>query len=861
MAINKHKSGAYVLTAFLLVLSNITFGFPVDMLVNAWNEGKIVDVLYWSSKDSHIVDSNIVSLPKLPELTPRVHAAGNFSIQTGYYIGNGSSQSISGLGFQPESVIIKANTAAGQTVWKTNSMAATNTAYLSATANDTASMITLDSDGFTLSNSAQVNTANVRYIWTAFAGSDCSASGTICIGAYTGNGAASRKITTGFQPAYTMVKRSTNIAGSFRTTPMASNLGQYFATTAQVTNGTLFSTLDADGFTVGSINNTNTGTYYYMALKATTGLMAVGSYTGDGTDNRSITGYGSGSTPNFVIIKNATSLTTASRNAIMGNTNSDGDHASYIASATANVVNGLQKLQDNGFQVGALANANESSQTIYWAAFGGAAALPAGSGAFDMATGSYTGNGTSQSITSLDFSPDLVIIKDSSTGLGVFRTSLMAADNTAYLASATANFTGGITSLASDGFSIGASSTVNTSSSTYYWQAFGNAYKPTTRTGSADFAVGAHTGNGIDSRDINELPFQPDMIAIKRSGATAGTWRSSANTGDQSSFFAATAEAANRVQSLNTFGYQIGTQAEVNSSGNLYNWFAFKNDSNFTVGTYTGTGSNQTIDTTFRPSLVWVKRNTTGGGTVHKNESLAGNSTQHFLGTANFTNGITITSLLDNGFTLASTTAATNASGGTYRYAAWRAPPPNILTTDIVDGNGQSIANPSLSFNNINSSLSCQNSSGLLGISSQKLRITNGTSNGNWTLTIAATGGTAANWNNGTNAYDFNDANGTPNGCSDGGDTDSLAGRLSIDASAGTLTPEGGCSSAGITKGSASAFSQSVVDSITLLAASSSQTGCRYDLTNIGLSQQIPAETPANASAYTINMTLTITAN
>jgi len=50
-------------------------------------------------------------------LIPLVYApkaqAANFTMQTGYYMGTGSSLSITGVGFQPQFVLIKADTAAG----------------------------------------------------------------------------------------------------------------------------------------------------------------------------------------------------------------------------------------------------------------------------------------------------------------------------------------------------------------------------------------------------------------------------------------------------------------------------------------------------------------------------------------------------------------------------------------------------------------------------------------------------------------------------------------------------------------------------------------------------------------------------
>jgi hypothetical protein len=181
---------------------------------------------------------------------------------------------------------------------------------------------------------------------------------------------------------------------------------------------------------------------------------------------------------------------------------------------------------------------------------------------------------------------------------------------------------------------------------------------------------------------------------------------------------------------------------------------------------------------------------------------------------------------------------------------------PGSLTTDIVDGSGASVASPSVSFGTTQLMFQCQTSTGTLGTSTQKIRVSNTTANGNWTLSMAATSGSTAAW---ATTYDFNDSSGSPAGCSDGSDGDSRAGQLTVSASAGTLTPQSGCSSSGVTKGSSAAFVEGTTNSVTLLTASSSQTSCYYDLTGISLSQKIPAETAVGS--YTINMTITITAN
>lgn len=195
----------------------------------------------------------------------------------------------------------------------------------------------------------------------------------------------------------------------------------------------------------------------------------------------------------------------------------------------------------------------------------------------------------------------------------------------------------------------------------------------------------------------------------------------------------------------------------------------------------------------------------------------------------------------------------------TFAYNAY-VPPSGSLNVDIVDASGTSVGSPSLAMSNVASSSSCQDSTGIFGVSAQRIRLTNTTATSAWSLSMAATGGVTGNWSSGTATYDFNDSSGSPAGCSDGADADSLSGQLSVDPSVGTMTPQAGCSNTGVSLGSSSAFAQGTTDSITLASASgSAQVNCYWELTNVALSQKIPSFQPAGS--YSIQMTLTAVAN
>lgn len=165
------------------------------------------------------------------------------------------------------------------------------------------------------------------------------------------------------------------------------------------------------------------------------------------------------------------------------------------------------------------------------------------------------------------------------------------------------------------------------------------------------------------------------------------------------------------------------------------------------------------------------------------------------------------------------------------------------LSVDIVDSGGSTVGSPSVSFSASTFSFSTQTSTGTLGASSQKIRVSNGTNTATWSLTLAATSGNTTLWSDGTHNMDFNDT--------------AANGRLTVDASGGTITPTNSYTTTGLTKGSSTSFVQGTTDSVTVLSAgSTADKPGRWDFTGTTLTQDIPAAQAAGT--YTINMTLTV---
>ena len=187
------------------------------------------------------------------------------------------------------------------------------------------------------------------------------------------------------------------------------------------------------------------------------------------------------------------------------------------------------------------------------------------------------------------------------------------------------------------------------------------------------------------------------------------------------------------------------------------------------------------------------------------------------------------------------------------------------LATDIIDDNGVSVTAPTTALSTSNFSFACQSganaSTGTLGTNTQRLYAINpGAANNGFTLSIAATAGPTALWENSgaTQTFDYNDA--ASSGCTDGADADTRGGQLTINPSVATLTADcTSCTNSGVTTGSSTAFVQGSADSITILSASAgSDDFYRGYLTGIGLSQTIPAEQAVDS--YELNLTLSIVA-
>lgn len=278
-----------------------------------------------------------------------------------------------------------------------------------------------------------------------------------------------------------------------------------------------------------------------------------GSYTGNGIDNRIITG--AGFTPNAVIIK-----ASSTQNAVIRVSAMSGDSSKSLIGSNALEPNLIQSFDGDGFTIGTDARVNAGGAVYNWIAFRAVAG--------ELAVGSYTGNGAvDHDITGIGFQPEYVIAMSSSTNEAVHRSNTMPKT---YFFNAEDGDTGNrIISFDPDGFSVGNSSRVNSNGTTYFYAAWNNT--------AAKMQNGSYTGNGADNRFITGIGYQPEYVIIRGQGLLETVHKSYSigPSADVTMDFRASANDVNEIQALEADGFQVGNDSQTNAAGTTYHWISF----------------------------------------------------------------------------------------------------------------------------------------------------------------------------------------------------------------------------------------------------------------------------------------------
>jgi hypothetical protein len=325
-----------------------------------------------------------------------------------------------------------------------------------------------------------------------------------------------------------------------------------------------------------------------------------------------------------------------------------------------------------------------------------------GSSYFNTIT--YTGTGSSNSLTGVGFKPDWVWIKKRNGAVGHrLYDAVRGVQNTLFSNSTDAEATGQSTTLTafnSDGFTVISESGVNASGDTYVaWNWLGanttvsNTSGTITSTVSANttagFSIVSYTGTGATATVGHGLGVTPKMLIVKKRdtggtdwtvwgsvlGGTVGSEKitlegqGAKTTGLNSSWFNNTAPTSTL--------FTIGTQSDLNSSGGTYIGYCFAEVKGYSkFGSYTGNGSSDGpfVYLGFRPAMIWTKQsNTTGPWNVLDNARGPYNVNQPYLqqNSSNAEATADYVDFLSNGFKIRYNGASPNASGDTIVYIAF----------------------------------------------------------------------------------------------------------------------------------------------------------------------------------------------
>ena len=313
----------------------------------------------------------------------------------------------------------------------------------------------------------------------------------------------------------------------------------------------------------------------------------------------------------------------------------------------------------------------------------------------------YTGNGSTNAITGVNFQPDWTWLKrrdtaDSHALYDAVRGVTKRLESNGTGAEGTKS--AGLTTFGTDGFTLGNDTQANTSGGTYAswnWKANGagsaNTDGSINSTVSANttsgFSIVSFTGTGSNATVGHGLGVAPKFIIVKCL-SHASEWI--VYYGDATDYLKfnednATADDSTRWNDTAPTNsvFSLGTQGDINTSGRTYIAYCFAEKKGYSkIGSYTGNGNNDGtfVYTGFKPAWVMVKR-TDGSANwnMYDNKRIGYNPLNYFLypnlSDAEDTSNPQWLNLHSNGFKLRNTSTIANTSGGSYIYMAFAEAP------------------------------------------------------------------------------------------------------------------------------------------------------------------------------------------
>ena len=323
-------------------------------------------------------------------------------------------------------------------------------------------------------------------------------------------------------------------------------------------------------------------------------------------------------------------------------------------------------------------------------------------------TVTYTASGSGQSVTGVNFQPDLVWLKiRNTTGSHYLNDSVRGVQKSIYSNETDAETSDNyLTSFDSDGFSLGSGNYTSPNTIVgWNWLASNTTASNTdgsiTSTVSANttsgFSIATYTGNGTAGADIGHgLGDTPACVIIKPRTTTGNNnwifYHKSLGTGNylylNTTDASSSAGGAWLTPSSSTIEF-TQSFAVTNNSGSDFVCYSFAEKKGFSkFGSYTGNGSTDGtfVYTGFKPAFIIVKRTDSADDWVAVDNKRVGyNPDTRFLYPNSSGAEETLSDRFDivsNGFKLRNSWTKINASGGSYIYMAF-AENPFVTSTGI----------------------------------------------------------------------------------------------------------------------------------------------------------------------------------
>ena len=654
--------------------------------------------------------------------TPTIVPSEHFN--TVLYTGTGATNSITGVGFQPDMVWMKSRSTAD---WHMLCDSVRGLAPLFPNATDNEGgpvLVSYDSDGFTTTSNGTINGSGKSLVaWNFKAGGAAvtNTDGTITsqVSANTEAGFSIVSYTTPTTNNFTVghglndtpkiiIIKGRSLGSSW--TVYSSEIGASNYLQLNSTNGSNASSLPFNNtaptdsvFTAGSSTvwyGTN-AQYIAYCFAEVEGFSSFGSYVGTGASgNTVVTGF----EPAFVMLKstsatgnwrmwdNKRTLQNPRNNVLIAN----GSNAEFTNDVAIEFL-------ENGFSfLGS--GSNDSGASFIYMAFAAdpTTVEPTLEDSFNTVT--YTGAGSNQQVTGVGFQPDLVWIKNRDTtnthtlhdtirGIG----NQIASNTTGVEQDETAYFTGVGDGFLQFGLVGGNYNTIGQDYVAWAWKGAelpainsnGSIPSVVSANPAAGFSIVSYTGNGQDAQTVGHgLGNTPSIVITKnrnKNGNLDGNWAVAYIPGVTAGYLNLTAGFdTGRFDALfgsgindNTFTVSTGGAigyGHTNGANDAIIAYCFAEVAGFSkFGSYTGNGSTNgpTITTGFEPAFVMIKRTNTNANWVMKDIKRGDLASLYpNLSDAEYTVYDEV-DFLSDGFQLKSNDISSNSNSSTYIYMAF----------------------------------------------------------------------------------------------------------------------------------------------------------------------------------------------